>query len=74
MLNRGYLKHISNRREEALKDYEAALKINPRYAFAHNNLGVVLSELGRSEESLTAYNTAIKIDPNYADAYYNRVI
>ena len=71
-LNRGYLKHISHKREEALKDYNMALKINPNYVYAYNNRGVVLAELGRNEESLTAYNAAIKIDPNYADAYYNR--
>ena len=49
-----------------------ALKINPDYAYAYNNRGVVLAELGRNAESLNSYNAAIKIDPNYADAYYNR--
>ena len=57
---------------KAINLYDKALKIKPDYAFAHNNRGVVLAELGRKEDSLTAYNTAIKINPNYADAYYNR--
>ena len=64
--------HISNNRQLALQDYESALKIKPDYAFAHNNRGVVLEELGRKEESLVALDTAIKLDPNYADAYFNR--
>ena len=71
-MNRGYLKHISHRPHEALEDYEMAIKIKPNYAYAHNNRGVALSELGRNNESLSAYNLAIQLDPNYADAYYNR--
>ena len=39
---------------EAVKHYEAALRAEPNYAEAHNNLGAVLLRQGRFEEALGA--------------------
>jgi Tfp pilus assembly protein PilF len=36
-----------------------------------NNLGVVLSELGKTAEARAALERALSIDPQYADARYN---
>ena len=51
-----------------------AIKINPNYAEAYNNLGNVLKEIKKLNHSLNSYNEAIKINPNYAEAYSNRSI
>lgn len=57
--------------EEARKDYEAALKLDPRYAEALNNLGAVYH--GQKEYRLAerAYKRAIKYGPGTAVAYCN---
>jgi protein O-GlcNAc transferase len=49
-----------------------ALKLNPRYAPAHSNLGYALRNLGRHKEALASYNRALAILPNFPDALSNR--
>jgi len=60
--------------EESLKNYDEAIKLNPNYAEAYNNKGVVLKSLNRLEEAIENYNKAIKLKINYAEAYNNKGI
>ena len=69
--NRGNLFYNLNKFEEAEKEYREAIKINPDYADAHNNLGALLQNLKRYEEAEKEYREAIRINPNYADAHNN---
>ena len=57
---------------EAVRHIEAALKINPAVAAAHNNLGNAFKDLGRAEEALASYERAVALKPDYAEAFYNR--
>lgn len=56
---------------DAILSYQRALKINPNYAEAHNNLGIAHKSLGRVEEAISAYRQAIKIKPDFAKAFNN---
>ena len=47
------------RRQEALRDYEAALAVEPRNPSAHHNRGVVLEKLGRLEDAVEAFDAAV---------------
>ena len=47
------------------------IQIQPNYAKAHNNLGVVLQELGEQQKAISSYKKTIQIQSNYADAHYN---
>ncbi|MBO1063133.1 MAG: tetratricopeptide repeat protein, partial [Aphanizomenon flos-aquae CP01] len=49
-----------------------AIKINPNYADAYYNRGIVRNELGDKQGAIDDYNQAIKINPNYAKAYVGR--
>jgi tetratricopeptide (TPR) repeat protein len=62
----------SKKYADALAAYDAALAINPQYATAHYNRGLVLHDLGRQEEALVAFDAALVIDPQYANAHCNR--
>jgi len=62
---------MNERHKEALKAYEEAIKINPKFAEAWLNKGVVLSELEKHEEALKAFDKAIEINPQFALAYIN---
>jgi Flp pilus assembly protein TadD len=43
--------------------------LKPDFAEPHNNLGVVLQELGRLEQAEESYRQAIALKPNYAEAH-----
>lgn len=57
--------------DEAIKRYIEALRINPKNASAHNNLGNAYAQKGLLEGAIKAYREAIKIDSDYTMAYYN---
>ena len=46
-----------------------ALKLQPDFPEAHNNLGVVLKELGDIDAAIDSYYNALRLDPKYADAH-----
>ena len=58
--------------DKALADYGEAIRINPKYALAHNNLGVVLFDKGEIDRALASFDRAIRLDPKFAYAYNNR--
>lgn len=57
--------------EQAIICYENAIKLNPRYAAAHNNLGCALYTQGRLAEAEASFRKALEIEPEYADAHSN---
>ncbi|MEE4417593.1 tetratricopeptide repeat protein, partial [Klebsiella pneumoniae] len=57
------------RAHEALRD---AVRLQPRLAGAHNNLGNVLLALQRPDEALLAFETALSIQPTLVLAHGNR--
>ncbi len=48
-----------------------AIKINPKYTTAHNNLGIVYYDLNKKESAEISYQKAIKIDPKHKEAINN---
>jgi len=57
--------------DEAIERYEEALRINPQFAIAHMNCGLVLRASGRTEQAIEHYRKATEIDPNFVNAYNN---
>jgi len=57
--------------EEAIACYRQAIKLDPKLAPAHSNLGNVLFHQGKLEEAIACYRQAIKLDPKDADAHSN---
>src|SRR5579864_4279203 len=55
----------------AIRQYQAALRVNPRYAGAHNNLGRALISKEDLEGAIREFRFAIQIDPNSALAHNN---
>lgn len=68
----GVLLYQRGQHTDAIERIDAALKINPGAAAAHNNRGAVLTELKRYEEAVASYGKAIALAAGYADAFYNR--
>jgi Tfp pilus assembly protein PilF len=51
--------------------FDKAVIINPGYAEAYSNRGVVLGKLGRNGDAAESYRKALTIKPDYADAKAN---
>jgi len=51
-----------------------AIKSNPHYAEALNNLGVLYRDEGRIEEAIASYAECLKIDPTSKNASQNRLL
>jgi superkiller protein 3 len=51
--------------------YRRALKIDPGFGEAHNNLGILLTKQGRTDEAVAEYRKAIELNPNRAELYNN---
>jgi hypothetical protein len=56
---------------EAAGQFEAALRVEPTFANAHNNLGNALVRLGRPQEAIPQYEAALQQDPALLEAHYN---
>jgi len=64
--------HASNGNDDAVLDsIEAALAIDPEYAPALNQKGMLLRRNGKFIEAEAAYLKAVTSDPEYALAHYN---
>ncbi|MFA4974410.1 MAG: tetratricopeptide repeat protein [bacterium] len=70
--NRAAVKSDRGMYEDALKDNDKAIELNPNSAIDYNNRGDAKFRLKRYKEALADFEKALKLDPNFAEAYYNR--
>lgn len=68
LTNLGAAYRSVGRLSEAQVALEEALRVDKRFAIAHNNLGNVLLDLGDREGARRAYERAVLAQPAYADA------
>ena len=59
------LSQTAGRGADAIAEYEEALRLRPDYAEAHNNLGVLLVNLGRTDEAIPHFEEATRLRPDY---------
>jgi tetratricopeptide (TPR) repeat protein len=50
--------------QQAVVHFESALKIDPLFAFAWDNLGLSYRKLNNYDKAIEAYNSSLKVDPN----------
>ncbi|MDD4953636.1 MAG: tetratricopeptide repeat protein [Candidatus Omnitrophica bacterium] len=55
----------------AMVFYRKAIELDPAYAVAYNDIGIILEASGAKEEAEQAYLSSIRIDPLYLSAYSN---
>jgi len=66
--------HDQGRLEEAIFTYWQAIKRQPLFPAAYNNLSVTLNAAGRHEEALQTSMQALNLAPDLAEAYANQGI
>src|SRR5215469_1157221 len=67
----GIAYHQMMQMNEARKNYEKAIKLNPKYAEAINNLGTIFYARKSYRRAIGQYNRALKLAPNSASIYSN---
>ncbi|EEC15587.1 tetratricopeptide repeat protein, tpr, putative, partial [Ixodes scapularis] len=63
---------LRGRYEEAIKEYNKAIKLKPDEDVLYYKKGNSLAFLGRYEEAIECYDKSISLNPEYADAYNNK--
>ncbi len=56
----------------AIKAFETAISLDPKFAPAYYNLGYAKSLQDKTDEAMQNYSKAIELDSNYRDAYNQR--
>ena len=71
--SKGIALYNQGKYNEAIKAYDEAIKIDPKYKWAWANKGGALKSSGKYNESIQAYDEALKIDQNYTFAWNSKV-
>src|SRR5438445_13426381 len=61
----------ADKQDEAVTWYKQAIKLNPEFASAYNNLGLNYASRGLFEQATVPLRKACKLDPRNARAFYN---
>lgn len=70
--NRGYAYYRAGKYEEALRDFNKVLELDPNNAGSYHNRGVLHYHQGKYAEALTDLNRAIELKLENAESYTNR--
>ena len=55
-----------------MRDYDEAIRLDPHYAHALNNRGIIFLERGDVDRAIADFDRAISEDASYANAFRNR--
>ncbi|MEO5718090.1 MAG: tetratricopeptide repeat protein, partial [Chthoniobacterales bacterium] len=72
--DRGWSLTKLDRDPEAIRDFSAALALDPNLGFARIDRGLAYHRQGKYDEALADYDRAIAGDPNLVDVYRNRAL
>jgi tetratricopeptide (TPR) repeat protein len=57
--------------EDAIKYFSKSVKIDPKFAFAWDNLGICNRKAGKYKDAIEAYNKSLELDPKGITALQN---
>jgi len=69
--NLGFDLQHAGRLQEAIEQYEQALRLDPDYANAHLDMGSILLEFGRSQEAAAQSQEALRLMPHHRGPHLN---
>jgi Tfp pilus assembly protein PilF len=70
-LLQGYIALGQERRDEAVRDDQAAIQLDPKWAYSHNCLGLVLAARHEPDKAAVEFRKAIQLDWRFAVPHMN---
>jgi tetratricopeptide (TPR) repeat protein len=67
----GFALGMKGQTDEAINQFQEAIRLAPDFAKPHNNLGFALDEKGQTDEAIDQFLEAIKLEPDLAEAHNN---
>jgi tetratricopeptide (TPR) repeat protein len=61
-----------NKIDEAMKEFDAAIRLDPMWAKAYSGRGLVWGEMREWDKAIADFSEAIRLKPDYAVAFGNR--
>ena len=58
--------------DNAIKDYNRAIQLEPDYAEVYNNRGTAYANKDEFDNAIENFDKAIQLQPDYVNAYHNR--
>ena len=74
MVNRGVAHERQGRLDQAIRDYDEAVKLDPKDPVALNNRGNALLKKGQSVRAISDYDQSIRLDDKQPGTYFSRAI
>ena len=69
--NLGYALYVKGHLDEAIRQFQEAIRLEPDHTDAHNNLGYAFYVKGQMDEAIRQYHEALRLNPDDADAHSN---
>ena len=67
--NLGNIYYGQQKLNEAITEYQAAVRLDPKYSPPHSNLGSLYEAQGKPEMAIAEYQAAIQLDPELASPH-----
>ena len=74
LTNLGVVYRTSGRIDDAIREYEAAIRLDPTDAVTYHNLGLAHRARGAWADAERAYRRALELRPEQAETHYNLAI